>query len=86
MENQESQETLQARGFDASLKELEELVARLESGRLTLEESMEAYEKGVKLVKFCNQRLQAAERKVELLNTENPEENPEWKEYKMEDN
>jgi exodeoxyribonuclease VII small subunit len=86
MENQESQETLQARGFDASLKELEELVARLESGRLTLEESMEAYEKGVKLVKFCNQRLQAAERKVELLNTETPEENPEWKEYKMEDN
>lgn len=79
-------ETSQARNFDTSLKELEELVARLESGRLTLEESISAYEKGVKLVKFCTERLSAAEKKIELLKENPGQESPAWENYNPEEN
>jgi exodeoxyribonuclease VII small subunit len=53
--------------FKAALDELETLVERLESGELSLEDSLEAFEKGVCLVKFCTQTLNAIEQKVEIL-------------------
>lgn len=53
--------------FEASLEQLEELVDQMEEGDLTLEESLKAFEAGVKLTRECQQALQAAEQKVEVL-------------------
>lgn len=53
--------------FEEALEALEQVVERLESGELSLEESLAAFEQGVRLVQFCNQKLNEAEKKVELL-------------------
>lgn len=53
--------------FEDGLAELEETVARLESGELTLEDSLTAFERGVGLVKVLNERLAAVERRIEVL-------------------
>ncbi|MGN0867261.1 MAG: exodeoxyribonuclease VII small subunit [Oligosphaeraceae bacterium] len=53
--------------FDQALKDLEELVGKLESGSLSLEESMDAFEKAVKLSQLCNKKLTAAEQKIQKL-------------------
>ena len=53
--------------FEEALEELEKVVERLESGELSLEDSLAAFEEGVNLVKYCNQKLTEVERKIELL-------------------
>ena len=53
--------------FEEAVEELERVVDRLESGELSLEESLAAFEDGVKLVKFCNEKLNEVEKKIELL-------------------
>jgi exodeoxyribonuclease VII small subunit len=53
--------------FETALEELEQVVEQLETGELSLEDSLEAFEKGVGLVKFCGQKLDEVEKKVELL-------------------
>ncbi len=53
--------------FESALEELEEVVEQLESGDLPLDDSLAAFEKGVGLVKFCNQKLNEVEKRVELL-------------------
>ncbi|MGD8388353.1 MAG: exodeoxyribonuclease VII small subunit [Desulfobacteraceae bacterium] len=53
--------------FEASLQRLEEIVQRLESGDMPLEESLRVFEEGMKLVAFCSQKLEEAEKKVTLL-------------------
>lgn len=53
--------------FESALEDLEQLVEQLESGELSLEDSLAAFEKGVGLVKFCNQKLNEVEKKIELL-------------------
>jgi len=53
--------------FEASLHTLEEVVERLESGELTLEESLACFEQGVKSAARCRQLLREVELKVELL-------------------
>lgn len=53
--------------FEQALGELEALVAAMESGDLTLEESLQAFEAGVRLARECQQTLQQAEQKVQLL-------------------
>ncbi|MEC9254881.1 Exodeoxyribonuclease VII small subunit [Thalassolituus maritimus] len=54
-------------GFESALSELEALVTRMESGELTLEDSLEAFEKGIGLTRQCQQALAAAEQRVQLL-------------------
>lgn len=54
-------------GFDTQLKELEQLVNRMEQGDLDLDEALRQFEQGVALVRQCEQQLQAAEQKVQLL-------------------
>ncbi len=53
--------------FEDSLNELEALVERMESGEMSLEESLGAFERGISLTRTCQQALQAAEQKVEVL-------------------
>ncbi|MDD2539538.1 MAG: exodeoxyribonuclease VII small subunit [Desulfuromonadaceae bacterium] len=53
--------------FETSLKKLEEIVKRLETGSLTLEDSLKAFEEGVKHAAFCSSKLDDAERRVEIL-------------------
>jgi exodeoxyribonuclease VII small subunit len=56
-----------SRKFETAIEDLEQVVEQLESGELSLEDSLSAFEKGVGLVKFCNQKLNEVEKKVELL-------------------
>jgi exodeoxyribonuclease VII small subunit len=60
-------EAAPAQSFEAALERLQSTVKRLESGELTLEESLKHFEEGVKLTRGCQEQLSAAEKRVELL-------------------
>jgi exodeoxyribonuclease VII small subunit len=53
--------------FETAMRDLEELVGRLEQGDLPLEESLAAFERGVMLTRTCQTALKEAEQKVEIL-------------------
>jgi exodeoxyribonuclease VII small subunit len=53
--------------FEEALKQLEAIVSRLELGDLPLEEALSVFEEGVRLTKLCSQRLNEAERRVNIL-------------------
>ncbi len=53
--------------FESALKELESIVETLERGDLPLEQSLERFERGVRLSRFCHTRLEDAERRIEIL-------------------
>jgi exodeoxyribonuclease VII small subunit len=53
--------------FESAIAELETIVKRLEDGDLPLEKSLELFERGVQLSRFCHSKLEDAERRVELL-------------------
>jgi len=59
--------------FEDSLAELEALVDRMESGDLTLDESLQAFERGIALTRNCQQALQAAEQRVDILTSDRPD-------------
>ena len=56
-----------ANTFEASLKELETIVKQLEDGDMPLEESLKLFETGVRLSRECRERLNNAERRIEVL-------------------
>ena len=56
--------------FEEAIKKLESEVKKLEGGNMSLDESIDAFEEAIKLVKICNDRLENAERRVRML-TEN---------------
>ena len=53
--------------FEEALKRLEKIVGELENGSLSLDESLEKYEEGIRLSKACSKKLEAARKKVEIL-------------------
>lgn len=53
--------------FEESLEKLGKIVEQLEQGEVPLEEALESFTEGVKLVQFCHKKLEEAERKIELL-------------------
>jgi exodeoxyribonuclease VII small subunit len=53
--------------FEAAIAELETIVRKLEEGDLALEQSLELYERGVRLSRYCHARLEEAERRIEVL-------------------
>lgn len=53
--------------FEDNMKELEAIAARLESGEVTLDESLKLFEMGIKLSKACKKKLDEAEKKVKIL-------------------
>ena len=56
--------------FEKALEELEGLVARMEDGKLPLEESLAAYQRGAELIKFCESRLSDAQARIAILDGE----------------
>ncbi|MBM3778393.1 MAG: exodeoxyribonuclease VII small subunit [Acidimicrobiia bacterium] len=61
-----SNDTIQ--DFEAAVAELETIVRKLEAGDLALEASLQIYERGVHLARFCHARLADAEHRIEVLN------------------
>jgi len=57
--------------FEEAMAKLEALVRKMETGDLTLEESLKAFEEGIRLSRLCAARLDDAERRVEILIQEN---------------
>ena len=60
----------QPASFETSLQQLEQIVSRLESGDLPLEEALNEFERGVQLARAGQQKLQAAEQRVQILLSE----------------
>lgn len=55
------------KNFESALAELDQLVDKMESGQLPLEESLTAYQRGTELLKFCETLLKDAEQKIKVL-------------------
>jgi exodeoxyribonuclease VII small subunit len=53
--------------YEAALQELEELVDRLESGQLPLDQLLTGYQRGAQLLKFCRDKLEAVETQIKVL-------------------
>ena len=53
--------------FEESLSRLEEILRQLETGELPLDESLKAFEEGIKLTKVCHEMLDAAQKRIETL-------------------
>lgn len=53
--------------FEEALGKLEDIVKKMESGDMSLEESLKAFEEGIKLARLCSRKLDEAERRVEIL-------------------
>lgn len=62
--------------FEESLANLESLVTAMEDGDLSLEESLQAFEQGIRLTKECQSALQKAEQKVQVLINDNGDPEP----------
>lgn len=58
-----------ARGneFEKSFQQLEKIVHRLEGEELSLDESLRLFEEGIQLSRFCNQKLEEVEKRIELI-------------------
>ncbi|MGH8721759.1 MAG: exodeoxyribonuclease VII small subunit [Burkholderiales bacterium] len=56
--------------FERALAELEKLVAQMEGGKLSLEQALQAHKRGLELARFCQERLDAAQRQVKVLEGE----------------
>ena len=63
----EKSKSTQKLDFEKAMTELEKIVENLESGELTLDDSIKAFEKGIELSKLCQKKLEAAEERVKKL-------------------
>lgn len=63
--------------FETALKTLETLVERMERGELTLEQSLECFEQGIRLTRECQKALAEAEQRVEILMGKDADAEPE---------
>jgi exodeoxyribonuclease VII small subunit len=59
--------TAAKQSFEDALAELEEIALKLEDGELGLDDSIKEFEKGIKLARICHEKLEEAERKIEIL-------------------
>ncbi|MGM0445340.1 MAG: exodeoxyribonuclease VII small subunit [Bacillota bacterium] len=59
--------------FEKAVEELEEIVNNLEEGGLSLEDSLDKFSRGIKLIKYCNEKLNETEKKIEVLIKEDDE-------------
>ena len=57
--------------FESALEELENLVSKMESGELSLDDSLKAFERGIELTRTCQSTLEAAELRIQMLTKDN---------------
>jgi exodeoxyribonuclease VII small subunit len=55
------------KSFEDAINELEEVVTKLEKGELSLDDSIQVFQKGIELSKYCNKRLDEVEKKISIL-------------------
>lgn len=72
--------------FEKEIENLQGIVKKLESGELSLEESLKAFEDGVKLARSCQEKLSAAEKKIEVLVKVTPEGQVETRKFEQDTN
>lgn len=65
--------SVQQGDFETSVKELEKIIHNMESGKLSLEESLQSFEQGIALTNHCRTLLNTAEQKVQILMQEQEE-------------
>ncbi len=63
----EKNKSLQKLNFEEAMTRLEKIVEELESGELTLEDSVKSFEKGIELSKLCKKKLESAENRVKKI-------------------
>jgi len=56
--------------FEEAMEKLQEIVHHLEAGNLPLEESLQKFEEGIKLIDFCEKKLDEVEKKIQVLTKE----------------
>ena len=59
--------------FEDAIRELTDIVGKIEQGEIPLQDSLEQYEKGMSLIKRCRAILQEAEKRIEKISKEDPE-------------
>ena len=62
-----TEKTAAPKDFESAIQELEQIVAEMESGKLSLEASLAAYKRGMELSAFCQKTLESAEQEVKIL-------------------
>ena len=67
--------------FEQALKNLEATVLKMERGELSLDDNIKCFEEGNKLVKFCSEQLNKAEKKVEILLGRDSDGQPKWQDF-----
>ena len=67
MASESPDDAVRPKDFEEALASLETIVKELEQGELSLESSLQRYEQGVKLARFCASKLEEAEKRIEIL-------------------
>jgi exodeoxyribonuclease VII small subunit len=67
MAKNQKKNDISEKGFEESIKELTEIVSRIEQGEIALESSLEQYERGMALIKHCKGILEKAEKRIEKI-------------------
>lgn len=62
---------LQSQSFESSLSELEGIIAAMEVGQMPLQEALDAYKRGISLLRQCQETLNAAEQQIRILEGDN---------------
>jgi exodeoxyribonuclease VII small subunit len=65
--NKTQAKTRKSQGFEEAMTELEQIVADMEAGKLSLEDSLAAYKRGAELLSFCRSKLEDAQQQVRVL-------------------
>lgn len=68
--DKQAEEDLSSLSVEQMFQELQKLLAAMEDEKATLEESFACYEKGMKLVKLCNQKIDGVEKQVKMLSSD----------------
>ena len=76
-----SEEDKKELNFEDALKKLEQNVMKMERGELSLDDNIKCFEEGTKLVKFCSEQLNKAEKKVEILLGKGEDGQAKWQDF-----
>ena len=70
MTQQDKQKDVNELSFEQTIRELAEIVGKIEQGEIPLQDSLEQYERGMALIKHCRETLAKAEKRIEEISAE----------------